>query len=78
MNNRTKHTCIKEYEPDASFYEKVLEAMDETERKKIPPEKTAQMLQKIQLATMLNCAEIRCKKQCRKTYQNRAQRSPVK
>ena len=54
MNNRTKHTCIKEYEPDASFYEKVLEAMDETERKKIPPEKTAQMLQKIRHAAKRN------------------------
>ena len=54
MNNRTKHTCIKEYEPDASFYEKVLEAMDETERKKISPEKTAQMLQKIRHAAKRN------------------------
>ena len=54
MNNRTKHTCIKEYEPDASFYKKVLEAMDETERKKIPPEKTAQMLQKIRHAAKRN------------------------
>ena len=47
MNDKMRQTCLKEYEPSTSFYEKVLEAMDETERKKIPPEKTEKMLQKI-------------------------------
>ena len=54
MKKRTEPTCSKKYEPDASFYEKVLEAMDETERKKIPPEKTEQMLQKIRHAAVRN------------------------
>ena len=47
MNDKMRESCFKEYEPDTSFYEKVLEAMDETERRKIPPEKTEKMLQKI-------------------------------
>ena len=52
MNNKTKQSCRREYEPDASFYEKVLEAMDTEERKKMTPEKTEKLLQKIRQATM--------------------------
>ena len=54
MKNRIAQTCIKEHESDASFYEKVLDAMDQTERKKMTPEKTEKMLQKIRHAAMRN------------------------
>ena len=54
MKNRIERTCIKEHESDASFYKKVLDAMDQTERKKMTPEKREKMLQKIRHAAMCN------------------------
>ena len=45
-----------------SFFEKVLEAMDEEERNKLSPERTEQMLRKIRFAASLDRAAMRHKK----------------
>ena len=44
---------------ETPFIQKILDAMDETERSRLSPEKTEQMLRKISFAATLNTAAVR-------------------